>query len=409
MAHVEYVNLRRNGEWCQADFHKWAKAQLKWRTLRLFAYNQSSTPKLEEVQLRIAKARSLNANYQICPEEPDPLMTSATDHNRLLVKIARLYYEQDMTQGDIGKRLRLSRQKVQRLVHQARDQGVVRIGIRPIMGIFSDLEKDLEERFGLREAVVVETSDYDNQPIVAREVGVGAADYLTRVVQPHDRIVLSWGGSLLGMVNTLSHHPKMELNDVVVIQGLGGLADPNNEIHAADLTRRLGRALGGRALLLPAPGVAGNQKAREAHCGDPHVTGVLQKARAATLAFMGIGAPRPDSILVQQGNIVTWQELATLKKLGAVGDINLRYFDDRGHKVSSDLDDRVIGLTLEEIRKINLVVGVAGGAEKFGAIRAALRGKLVDVLVTDHTTAQHLLESEASEPPNSTRPPKKPK
>ena len=82
-------------------------------------------------------------------------MTSATDHNRLLVKIARLYYEQDMTQGDIGKRLRLSRQKVQRLVHQARDQGVVRIGIRPIMGIFSDLEKGLEERFGLREAVVV--------------------------------------------------------------------------------------------------------------------------------------------------------------------------------------------------------------------------------------------------------------
>src|SRR6185503_15414480 len=140
----------------------------------------------------------------------------------------------------------------------------------------------------------------------------------------------------------------------------------------------------------------------------PHVTGVLQKARAATLAFMGIGAPRPDSILVQQGNIVTWQELAALKKLGAVGDINLRYFDDRGHKVPSDLDDRVIGLTLEDIRKINHVVGVAGGAEKFGAIRAALKGKLIDVLVTDHTTAQHLLESEDSDPHSSTRPSKKP-
>lgn len=323
-------------------------------------------------------------------------MMSATDHNRLLVKIARLYYEQDMTQGEIGKRLRLSRQKVQRLVHQAREQGVVRIGIRPIMGIFSDLEKSLEEQFGLREAVVVETSAYEDQPTVAREVGVGAADYLLRVIQSNDRIVLSWGGSLLGMVSTLSHHPSMGLEDVVVIQGLGGLVDPNNEIHAADLTRRLARTLGAKALLLPAPGVAGNQTAREALCRDPHVAGVLRQARTTNLAFMGIGAPRPESILVQEGNIVTWQELAALKKRGAVGDINLRYFDDRGRKVPSDLDNRVIGLTLEEIRKIDHVVGVAGGAEKFRAIRAALQGKLVDVLVTDHMTAQRLLQAESS-------------
>ena len=328
-------------------------------------------------------------------------MIGATDHDRLLVKIARLYYEQDMTQGEIAKRLRLSRQKVQRLVHQARDQGIVRIGIRPIMGIFSDLEKGLEEQFGLREAVVVETGAYENQLTVAREVGAGAADYLIRVVQPHDRIVLSWGGSLLGMVNTLSHHPSMELKDVMVIQGLGGLADPNNEIHAADLTRRLTRCLGGKALLLSAPGVAGNQKARDAHCGDPHVAAVLRQARAANLAFMGIGAPRPESILVQEGTIVTWQELAALKKLGAVGDLNLRYFDDSGRRVGSHLDERVVGLTLEEIGKIDHVVGVAGGAEKFGAIRAALRGKLVDVLVTDHMTAHGLLQSTACDQPSS--------
>src|SRR2546427_12628029 len=95
-------------------------------------------------------------------------MFTATDHNRLLVKIARLYYEQDMTQGEIGKRLRLSRQKVQRLLHQARDQGVVRIGIRPMMGIFSDLEKSLEEQLGLRESVLVATSAPGHQPIGAR-------------------------------------------------------------------------------------------------------------------------------------------------------------------------------------------------------------------------------------------------
>jgi DNA-binding transcriptional regulator LsrR (DeoR family) len=323
-------------------------------------------------------------------------MISVSDHNRLLVKIARLYYEQEMTQGEIAKRLRLSRQKVQRLLHQAHHQGVVRIGIRPIMGIFSDLEKRLEEQFGLREAVVVETTAYENQLSVAREVGVGAAEYLLRVVQPHDRIVLSWGGSLLSMVNAASHHGPMELKDLTIIQGLGGLVDPNNEIHAADLTRRLARALGAKAVLLPAPGIAGSKSTREAFAGDPHVADVLRKARSANLAFMGIGAPRKDSILVQEGNIVSWEELAALKDQGAVGDINLRYFDDRGQRVSSDLDNRVIGLTLDEIKKIDHVVGVAGGGEKFKAIRAALEGKLANVLITDHMTAQRLLKVDSS-------------
>ena len=321
-------------------------------------------------------------------------MISVSDHNRLLVKVARLYYEQEMTQGEIARRLRLSRQKVQRLLHQAHHQGVVRIGIRPIMGIFSDLEKSLEEQFGLREAVVVETTAYENQLAVAREVGVGAAEYLLRVVQPHDRIVLSWGGSLLSMVNAASHYGPMELKDLTVIQGLGGLVDPNNEIHAADLTRRLARALGARAVLLPAPGIAGNKSTREAFTNDPHVADVLRKARSANLAFMGIGAPRRESILVQEGNIVSWQEPA-LKDQGAVGDINLRYFDDRGQRVSSDLDNRVIGLTLDEIKKIDHVVGVAGGAEKFKAIRATLKGKLANVLITDHMTAQRLLKVES--------------
>jgi DNA-binding transcriptional regulator LsrR (DeoR family) len=318
---------------------------------------------------------------------------SATDLDRLLVKVARLYYEQDLTQMQISKRLRLSRQKTQRLLQQARESGIVQISIRPVMGIFADLEGALEERFGLREAVVVETTAYEVHPTVAREVGAGAAEYLLRVVQPGDCVVISWGESLLGMVNALSTSVRAkELEGVSVIQGLGGMVDPNNEVHSADLTRRLARALNGHAFLLPAPGVAGSRRARDAFLNDPHLYQALQRARNANLAVMGIGAPRPESILVREGNIVKWGELSALKVKGAVGDINLRYFDARGMKVASDLDDRVIGLTLGEIRDIAHVVGVAGGSAKQHAIRAALEGKLIDVLVTDHVTAKRLLE-----------------
>ncbi len=317
------------------------------------------------------------------------------DYNRLLAKIGRMYFEDELTQHQIALRLRLSRQKVQRLLHQARAEGIVQIGIRPIMGTFSDLEKAVETRYGLREAVVVTTSDYDNHPTVAREVGAAAAEYLLRVVRSKDRIVISWGESLLGMVNAVSYGPRMNIEGVKVIQGLGGLADPNHEAHGAELTRKLAKALDAEAILLPASGVAGSRSARNALLKDPYVSQTMEAAREASLAVMGLGAPRSNSILVQEGRIVRWAELEALIKAGAVGDICLRYFDVHGQAVPSDLDERIIGLTLKEVKRIGHVVGVAGGSAKLKAIRGALEGKLIDVLVTDHVTAQNLVNKEA--------------
>ncbi len=168
-----------------------------------------------------------------------------------------------MTHAEIAERLRLSRQKVQRLVVQAREKGIVQILIRPLTGTFGELEKGLEDLYQLREVLIVETSAYDNQSIVAREVGAGAADYLKRVVRSHDRIVIGWGESLLGMVNALSISSSIEVEDLTVIQGLGGLSDPNEEVHASDLTRRLAKHFGAHAFLLLAPAVAASKNARE--------------------------------------------------------------------------------------------------------------------------------------------------
>ena len=171
------------------------------------------------------------------------------------------------------------------------------------------------------------------------------------------------------------------------------LGNPNNETHAADLTRRLARILDGQAVLMPAPGIAGSRNTQVAFQSDPYVIQALELGVRADLAVFGIGAPRKDSILIQQGNIITWPELAALADRGAVGDINLRYFDSNGQPVASELDDRVVGLTIGDIRRIKHVVGIAGGSAKFEAIKAALEGKLVDVLVTDHILAQSLLEN----------------
>jgi len=326
---------------------------------------------------------------------PDPPVSRMDlDQDRLLVKVARLYYEAELTQARIAQRMRLSRQKVQRLLDAVREKGVVRIVVEPLQGVHAERERGLEERYGLAEAVIVETSAYQDQSVVAREIGVAAADYLLRVLRPRDRLVLSWGGALLGMVNALRRHPHRELAGVQVIQGLGGVVDPSRDTHSSELVRRLAQFVGGRALPLAAPGVAGSRAARNAFLRDPHVARVLEAGREADLAFVGIGAPRQESILVREGTIVTWEDLEALRSRGAVGDFNLRYFDAAGKTIDSELDDRVVGLSLEDFRRIPHVVGLAGGAVKLDAIRGALAGKLVNVLITDHLTAQRLLEEE---------------
>jgi DNA-binding transcriptional regulator LsrR (DeoR family) len=180
-----------------------------------------------------------------------------------------------------------------------------------------------------------------------------------------------------------------------VIQGLGAVVDPSRDTHSTELARRLAHFLGGQAMPLPAPGVAGSSQARNAFLHDPLVARVLEAARSADLGFVGIGAPRQDSILIREGSIVRWAELEALKKKGAAGDINLRYFDREGRAIPSDLDDRVIGLTLDDFRRVPHVVGVAGGAAKLGAIRGALEGKLIHVLITDNITVLKLLEEKS--------------
>ena len=121
--------------------------------------------------------------------------TSEAVSGRLLVKIAELYYLDDLTQLQISRRLGLSRQKVQRLIHAAKERGIVHITIQPMRSAVADLDHQLEERFGLQEAVVADMTEYDDDRRVLDALGPAAADYLTRIVRDGDCLAISWGGT----------------------------------------------------------------------------------------------------------------------------------------------------------------------------------------------------------------------
>ncbi len=109
------------------------------------------------------------------------------------------------------------------------------------------------------------------------------------------------------------------------------------------------------------------------------------------VALVGIGSVTPSKLLASSGNIFSPQEIDLLAQQGAVGDICLRFFDSHGAPVVTSLDERVISMTLEQLRKVDRCVGIAGGQRKHAAIRGALEGAWINVLFTDHVTARYLL------------------
>ena len=322
-------------------------------------------------------------------------MAPITDRKKLLYKLAKAYYEDNLTQGEIGKRFGLSRIKVSRLLQQARDEKIVQITIIPPLEPNAELERKLETRFGLDEAVIVFPSSYDKEAIV-QELGPPAAECLLRSLQGREVISISWGTTLLAVVEALS---LQTWPDMKVVQMLGGLGRPESETYGADLVHRMAQIFGARPRMIPAPGIVTNKLVRDALLTDPQISGTLALAAQADVAMVGIGRPTPGSVVMGSG-ILTEEELGQLETLGAVGDIALRFFDAHGRAVQHEICDRMIGLDLNQIKKIPRVIGVAGGDEKYEVIRAALRGKLISVLVTDDGTATRLL-AESEEPVNS--------
>ena len=307
---------------------------------------------------------------------------------RLLSKVSRLYYEQNLRQSEISERLRLSRPKVSRLLQRALEEGVVKITVHSPPGVYAELEDRLERFFQLQEVVIVDVTDPDSQDSVSYELGVAAASYFQNTIQDKDIIGLAWGSTLSSLVGALQF---MDVKDTHVVQMIGGLGMPESEVHATSLVRRLTLMLNSKLTLLNAPGIIDNIDVKDVILSASYMQDVLHLFSKINVAYVGIGAPTGDSVMMKDGAIMSQADLDALLQKGAVGDIALRFFDIDGQPVITDLDSRVIGISLDQLKKIPRVVGVAGGPQKHQVVRGALKGGFIDVLITDEQTARFVL------------------
>lgn len=323
---------------------------------------------------------------------PDEARGDRTD---LLVTVASLYYELSQNQQQIADRLEMSRSSVSRMIKEARDLGIVEIRIHKPVNRDFYLEQALIERFGLQDAYVLGTSGETREDEALYGVGRLAAGYLKRVIgnmPPHTCIGTAWGTGAHAAISAL---PEDRVRQIDVVQLLGSVSVSDPMIDGPDVARLLAAKLGGRHYDLHAPALVEQPALRAMLIDEPSLRDGLQRGRSVALAITGIGTMAEEASSFLRAGHLTSTQLAHLREQGIVGETCGRFFDAKGRYEGYAINDRVVGIALEDLRNIPRVIAVARGLPKVMSILAALRGGYMTVLSTDDVTARAILSAAA--------------
>ena len=318
---------------------------------------------------------------------------AGTDELRLMTKIARMYYEREMRQGEIANQMGLSQATISRLLRNAKDAGIVRITVNIPNGVNSEIEEQVAKKFALKDVIAVDCEVDEDEMLLQKEIGSAAAYYVETIIHNDDIVgISSWSGTLLALVDAMHQVPAR--SGIKVVQILGGIGNPSAEAHANRLTGRFASLVNGTAHFLPAPGILGSEAALKVLLADQYVRETMNLFASVSIALVGVGDIEPSKLLTLSGNVFSLEEQEELRSKGAVGDILLRFFDRSGKQIKGPLSNRVVSMSLDQLSQVNRAIAVAGGPRKYNAILGALRGKWINVLVTDCRTAERLLKEE---------------
>jgi DNA-binding transcriptional regulator LsrR (DeoR family) len=314
---------------------------------------------------------------------------SPENREDLLVRVASLYYERDMSQQEIANLLKKTRSNISRLLKEAKQKGLVEIRIHKRITTNPALERAFIEQFGLQHAMIVDSRDVDYADRLAA-AGTLAARYLEETLRANQVLAIAWGTGVASAVNAMAARSSMRIE---VAQMLGSVGSVDPVIDGPELARQLATKLGGQFHYLPAPLFVDSPATRDTFLEQPTVADTLQRARLAHIALVGIGTTEAGASSFLRAGHLTEAQLATLRARGAVGETTGVHFDITGRADHFDINRRVVSIQLGDLKAIPCVVAVACGLLKKRSILGALRGGYIKALATDDLTATAVLEA----------------
>ena len=317
----------------------------------------------------------------------------APEDLRLALRAATLYYLDGLTQAEIASRLGVSRPTAGRLIARAKAKGLVRIDIvvPPDLrdNLHADEERELEQRFGLTEAVVAGSGvdvGAPGRPAAYASVGRAAAALLMRRLTPTDVMGFTWGPEQVAVASALT--PGVA-SCRAVVQLDGAMSTAAYQTGTEFILGRCADVLRAETIRLPAPLYADASTVASMR-NDSVISRSLDAGRRADVMIFGVGAASTAGTLFE-GSYLDTRMLDELVSRGAVGEIGGRFFDASGKPVNTELAQRAVSVPLEDVKACKKTILIASGAAKHHAALAALRGKLARLLVCDIDCARWLL------------------
>lgn len=308
------------------------------------------------------------------------------DDVRLLIEISHMYYGNRLTQNQIAEKLSISRSLVSKCLTKAHELGIVEITIRDEhLHPYKEIEDKIKEHFELEEMICVNASETDS---IKQRISDAAAKYLSRIIKQDTIIGVSAGTTVHEVASNLLL--SIQMSNLTFVPLVGGLGKEHNDIQSNVICDIFARRTGGICVDVYAPVLVDSEEAKRVLLSQKFIKSSFDLMKQVDVALVGIGG-KPTYYEMSNAYLHKVDPMTNIGADGVVGDICYNFIDKNGTSVDSEWNHRVMAISLDELKKLPLVVGVAGGDHKIEGIKAALVGKLVNVLITDIYTARKLL------------------
>lgn len=304
----------------------------------------------------------------------------------ILIQIAQLYYVEGLSQEEISKQMSISRSSVSRMLKTCLEEKIVEIKINTTNSMGMYLRNSIRQKFGLKEVIIVPAGFNQEETIIS--IGKAAGEYLESQLDDGMLLGVSWGTTTYYAVKAFN--PSKNIN-VDVVQLLGGTNSRDIRTDGLELTTDIAAKLSGKCYVFHAPLLVQNKLLRDMLLQEPDIAKHFEKFAKIDTALVGVGSSSSGADALSRAGYITPEQSDKLESMGVVGNVCGNHIDINGNLCDVDLNERTIGISLDELKKIPNVIGIAAGPEKVKPILASLRGRIIKSLVTDEVTAATLL------------------
>lgn len=303
----------------------------------------------------------------------------------LRTRAAWLYYKEGLTQDQVARELGMTRTRVLRMLAAARLDGTVQIRVISKHSRCVEIARELERKFKVERAIVVPMPQ--KPEMVPEIIGTVLGEYLTDLLSENMTIGLGWGKTLSSCLQSV---PQQENAGVSVVSLLGGLTKVST-FNPSEFAWRLGDRLSAESYLIAAPVFAPDVRTREALLTHPGIREVFRRSQNLDVAIVSVGDLSPSSTFVSYG-LLDKEEMVSLQKAGAIGDILCRFIDADGVIVDHDVNRRVVAVDPRTLRTSRKIVLASGGWHKLAVFKAAMKLLSPHVILTDEQVGERLLD-----------------